>query len=98
MNYRKLLANLGLARNWESNVTDVRVQACAEDPLGYKAVYSLKHVPETFAIGASLLAQRERNLTLSGYRVPMTQRAIAQIEKKLGKALPEKIEMLARAV
>lgn len=96
--FSKKLSGFFFSRNWEANIEDVSVQACSEDPLGYRAVYSMRRTAETFVIGASLLAQRERNLTCAGYKLPMTERAIAAIERKLGTVLPEKIEALARAV
>jgi len=84
-----------LFRNWEANIEAVRIERCGpeEDPLGYRAVFFLeKHAAQenrrkTFAVGASFLGQREKNLEKAGYAAPMTGRAIALIEKELGHRL-----------
>lgn len=84
------------SRNWEEDIRTVRIESCAsdEDPLGYKAVFYLRRESEraaknrSFVIGASFLAQRAHNLIKAGYKVPMTQRAISQVEKKIGDTLP----------
>lgn len=82
-------------KNWEDEVSSVRVEACRceEDPLGYRAVFLFDGecaVPQggnSFVVGASFLEQRQRNLRKSGYKTPMTHRAIALIENKLGQGL-----------
>jgi|AACY02.16.fsa_nt_gi hypothetical protein len=78
--------------NFERDVLQVRVEACecSEDPLGYKAVFISGGMSEgnEFVVGASFLAQRRHNLVKKGYFVPMTNKAIALIEGKLGRHLP----------
>lgn len=92
--FKRGLRDALVPRNWESGVAGVAVEPCAEDedPLGWRAVFFLSEVAgqdnsRSFTIGASLLAQREHNLTRAGYRVPMTQRAIDAIEKNSGEKL-----------
>lgn len=93
---RRILSNPFFLKNWEADIAEVKVEPCErhEDPLGYRAVFAMERrnpagkIRRTFAIGASLLAQRERNLARAGYKVPMTHRAIAMIEAKLGTSLP----------
>ncbi len=87
-------------KNWESNINQVSVEPCdtQEDPMGYKAVFFVKEdgkaraferfKTESFAIGASYLAQRQHNLKKAGYSAPMTHKAIHLIENKLGSPLP----------
>ena len=84
------------SRNWEENIRNVIVEPCdvKEDPLGYKAIFFLsleaaaKTRKKSFEIGASFLAQRHHNLSKAGYKAPMTVKAIAAIEDKIGKTLP----------
>lgn len=90
---RRKLSDALFLRNWESGIKNVSVEPCDknEDPLGYRAVFSVDRErmgPETFVIGASLLAQREMNLSKVGYKAPMTQRAIDMVEAQLGRSLP----------
>lgn len=94
-------------KNWEDDIQAVKIEACppAEDPLGYKAVFYLAKESEraqkakSFIIGASFLAQRAHNLVKAGYQAPMTQKAISQVEKKIGESLPLfDAEHLGRAV
>lgn len=92
----KILRNPLFPRNWENNIRKVVVEPCdsQEDPLGYRAVFLLSQESaraqkkKSFVIGASFLAQREHNLVKAGYKAPMTQRAIALVENRIGKALP----------
>jgi hypothetical protein len=82
-------------KNWEADIKHVELEPCASDvdPLGYRAVFLL--TPESanaenrksFAIGASFLPKREQNLTKAGFDAPMTQKAIALLENRLGRAL-----------
>jgi hypothetical protein len=82
--------------NWEEGVLDVCIEPCdpKSDPLGFRAVFLLNEEKarlekqKSFVIGASFLAKRELNLKKAGYQVPMTERAIALIESKLGQSLP----------
>ena len=90
---RRKLSDALFLRNWESGIRNVAVEPCGtdEDPLGYKAVFFVdreKTGADTFVIGASLLAQREMNLSKVGYKAPMTQRAIGLVEAQLGQTLP----------
>lgn len=90
--YKKYFSILNSQKNWEDEVLSVRVEACGceEDPLGYRAVFVIDQEDvskNTFAIGASLLPQREDNLRRSGYKAPMTHKAIALIENKIGSRL-----------
>lgn len=65
-----------------------------EDALGYKAIFYLTFEAEqkvkkrSFEIGATYLVQRLHNLSKAGYCAPMTSKAIAAIEAKIGDALP----------
>ena len=95
------------SRNWEADIRHVKIEACddGEDPLGYRAVFLLKKESarakktKSFVVGASFLAQRSHNLIKAGYKAPMTERAIDQIESKIGGALPfPDVEHLARMV
>ncbi len=78
--------------NWEANIARVDIQQCGAeiDPLGYLAVFYLETQEgaemnsKTFAIGASLLVQRERSLLNAGYQAPMTDDAILLVENRLG--------------
>ena len=90
--YKKYFSIMNSQKNWEDEISSVRVEACGceEDPLGYRAVFVLNQEEahkNTFAIGASLLPQREDNLRKSGYKAPMTHKAIALIESKIGSRL-----------
>jgi hypothetical protein len=83
------------AKNWEADIKHVELEACDTDvdPLGYRAVFML--TPESasaenrksFTIGASFLPKREHNLQKAGFSAPMTQKAIALIENRLGRML-----------
>ena len=83
-------------RDWEYDISAVKIEKCNEsiDPLAYQAVFYLSKSSEradekrSFKIGASFLLQRLSNLKKSGYKAPMTEKAIAEIEKKLGHSLP----------
>lgn len=80
------------AYNWESNIERIDVEQCEalDDPLGYRAVFHLERDEDhtkSFAVGASFLAQRAANLFKAGYQAPMTEKAIALIEGRLGFAL-----------
>lgn len=87
-------------KNWEKEISHVCVEACdcSEDPLGYRAAFFVddaqrKALEEAaasepaFTVGASFLVQRQENLVKSGYSAPMTEKAIALIERKLGHVL-----------
>ncbi len=82
--------------NWEEGILDVSIEPCDSqlDPLGFRAVFVLGEEKarlekqKSFVIGASFLAKRELNLKKAGYQAPMTARAIALIESKLGQSLP----------
>lgn len=79
-----------IIRDWESDVHDVRIESCgvSEDPLGYRAVFSLagssqKESEIAFRIGASSLEQRARSLAQAGYTAPMTKKAIGLVQSQL---------------
>ena len=82
-------------RNWESDIARVSVESCdrTEDPVGYRAVfYFARNTGQTksgnsFAVGASFLTQREKQLVDAGFRAPMTHHAIEEIENRLGHSL-----------
>ena len=82
-------------KNWESDIRKVFVEPCeiSGDPLGYRAVFyfspdaSRRKGKESFAVGASLLAQRKNHLSKAGYKAPMTHKAIALIERATGQIL-----------
>ena len=90
---RKLVTD---PRNWESGIRDVTVEACdkKEDPLGFRAIFLFdqqkaeQEQKKAFVIGASFLAKREVNLKKAGYAAPMTHKAIALIEEKMGQSPP----------
>jgi len=87
--FRGALRRRLFVRNWEKNITDVRIEPCAysEDPLGYKAVFITKRgAPSHFEIGASLLELRQNNLSKAGYKAPMTERALVILSAKVGGA------------
>lgn len=74
--------------NWESDVRDVQIEACAagEDPLGYRVVFFLNSEHQSdiaFRVGASSLHQRVRRLAEAGYNAPMTKKAITMIESRI---------------
>jgi hypothetical protein len=78
-------------QNWEADIHDIEVLKCdkAEDPLGYHVVFYTGErlraaAVKNYVIGASHLAQRLNNLRKAGFDAPMTQRAIAMLEKNLG--------------
>ncbi len=91
---KEILHRLFSQKNWEDNISRVCVEACdcSEDPLGYRAVYFMGGQQQddsvsdsvSFVIGASFLLKREANLRLSGYKAPMTHKAISLIESKTG--------------
>lgn len=94
-------------RNWEADIGGVKIESCGSeyDPLGYRAVFFFSREAEraqknkSFVIGASFLAQRAENLRRAGYEAPMTKKAIADIEAKIGGELPlSDAEYIARAV
>ena len=83
-------------KNWEQNVTDVKLETCPldEDPLGYRAIFVADEkaaghgaVKAVFCVGASFLAQRGKSLTKAGFQAPMTLKAIALVENRLGQVL-----------
>lgn len=88
----RILRNPLNSRNWETDIHKVLVEPCAEDedPLGYRAVFLLSRESAnaqkktSFAVGASFLAQRGRHLEKAGYSAPMTRRAIAMVEDRIG--------------
>lgn len=81
-------------KNWEQGVLRVCIEACdcSEDPFGYRAVFFTGDdanskeggVANRFIVGASFLLQRKKNLMRSGYEAPMTEKAIALLEGKIG--------------
>ena len=80
-----------LLQNWEADISDVIVERCDrnEDPLGYQVVFCASEkmravAINNFVIGASHLVQRLASLKKAGYDAPMTQKAIAMLEKRLG--------------
>jgi hypothetical protein len=89
-----LFGGLFSRKNWENGVSRVCVEACdcAEDPLGYRAVYYVEEAKRenvdkagaSFVVGASFLVKREHNLKRSGYNAPMTRRAISLIQNSTG--------------
>jgi hypothetical protein len=89
----RILRNPLASRNWETDIHKVLIEPCetGEDPLGYRAIFLLGQESaraenkKSFAVGASFLAQRGRHLEKAGYTAPMTRRAIAMIEDKIGK-------------
>jgi hypothetical protein len=92
-----LFGGLFSRKNWENGISRVCVEACdcAEDPLGYRAVYYIEEskredvdkTAASFVVGASFLVKREDNLKRSGYNAPMTRRAISLIENSTGLSL-----------
>lgn len=85
--FAELMDSNSQAKNWEKSIQHVYVERCdpAEDPLGFRAVFSMED--NDFAVGASYLAQRWQNLKKAGFAAPMTQKAMALIEEKIGRAL-----------
>jgi hypothetical protein len=91
--YRGFMTNLLFtSENWESDIRDVAIEMSDADPSGYKAVFYLSDAspknPITFTVGASTLAQRARSLALAGYKAPMTKKAIALLETRIGVSCP----------
>ena len=82
-------------KNWEQDIDQVCIEPCdfKQDPMGYCAVFYQKRktgmtgFAKSFVIGASFLSQRESSLSKVGYSAPMTNKAIAMIERKTGFSL-----------
>jgi hypothetical protein len=88
---RKPLESEAVLRNWEADIQDVALEPCdrTEDPLGYHVVYHTggklrAATVKDYVIGASHLVKRLASLKKAGYDAPMTQKAIALLEKRLG--------------
>jgi len=76
-----------VTKNWEQDIHNVEIEVSGDDPLGYKAVFFLSEEtpkPISFSVGASTLVNRAKGLALAGYKAPMTQKAIALVESRLG--------------
>ena len=80
-----------IPRNWEADIQDVELEPCdrTEDPLGYHVVYYTGErlraaAVKNYVIGASNLVKRLASLKKAGYEAPMTQKAIAMLENRLG--------------
>ncbi len=93
---RERQQDTSLPKNWEEEIINVLIEPCDlnEDPLGFRAIFEIDaekarlDKQKQFIIGASFLAKRVMNLQKIGYNAPMTQRAIALIESKMGQSLP----------
>lgn len=88
---RRLPEKQVVPQNWEADIHDVRLEKCdrSEDPLGYHVIFFTGEklraaAVKSYVIGASHLVQRLASLKKAGYDAPMTQKAIALLEARLG--------------
>lgn len=79
------------SENWEEDIDEVTLEECGmeDDPTGFRVKFHRQGMKDkfednfdTFYIGASFLDKRYKRIIESGYTAPMTEKALALLERR----------------